>query len=1474
MSVHGTDRTAAGGTARLRVRAVTSAALVVAAWTVLVAVAPPASATNGHAFGFSFGAPGSGDGQLALQHYERSESTGAETAGSGVAVDAQSGDVFVADTGNHRVVEFSSTGSFVRAFGWGVADGKPEAEVCTTGCRAGISGSEPGELETPSFIAVDNACALHEPVLTGTECEALDPSAGDVYVGDTGDDLISKFTAAGQLVSGWARSGQLGEAATFATGTGNIPTGLAAGTGTVKAGSTTITNVSTSNGTFEVGQGIEAENPDGRGQVFEQGTYITAMGAGTLTVSAPPQHNGAFTLETNRRFVTGLSTTSGAFLEEQAIQGVGIPAGTHIRGAGAHVLWLGQEATAGGDGVALSAEKTGGLASPEGIAVDRAGHLWDYEWHGFESMLMFDSAGGSFAGGFSMYRDGAVPAVVQGPALGVAFDAAGDLFLGGPFGSVAETGPTGELLGFLIRASTGDSGRPPVTALTTDPSTRDFYYDEGGAVGHIVSPCTLSPDPSHGGCTPVESFGAEQLSAGGEGAGLTVDPVSHGVLVADAGADRVDVYPVALEGETGSAGEVRAVTATLRGEVNPKGTEVAKCLFEYGTGEEYGHTVPCAESASQIGSGVAPMHVHADVEDLQNDTAYHFRLVVGNSQVPRLAGEDKTFTTEPLPAVEKVTTNDVTASSARLQACVQPRGVAAEYHFEWGASTAYGNVTPAPDQAVGSGDSCVPVSVPISGLSANVTYHWRVVASNAFGSYYTPDQTFVYDTSGGGLPDGRAYEMVTPSAKNGALIGSVFLGTPPQVGEAGSTVVALSIQCFAGAQSCVGNRQNQGEPYAFTRTSSGWVTTPLAPPVSEFSTNTSWLTGAEPVTGLFSMPTAPAGEDDWYARQPDGSFVHIGPVTSPTLGALGVEGVIGTGRLVTTANLSHIVYETETVWPFDESKGVTTYEYVGSNATSPTLVGVSGGFGSTDLISTCGTEVGGSANSTHSAYGSLSRDGRIVYFVALKCGTGSGVNEGMKVPANELWARIDQSRSVLVSARSTSECESSACKTSPVGDAEFEGASTDGSRLFFTDTQQLTDRASQDPDKGDSVVTGCSQSSGAGGCNLYEYENTASEDSAEQHLVDVSAGDSSGEGPRVQGVMAISSDGTHVYFVAKGVLATMPNDLGETAQNGANNLYVYERYAAHPQGQLAFIATLPSSDEAQWRNGVEYANVTPDGRFLVFESHAALTVDDARPEGPVQVYRYDAQTGNMLRISIGQDGFNDNGNAGVADASILPAVRAITGRDPARSDPTMSHDGSYVFFMSPVGLTPQALNDIEIGTSQSRPAYAQNVYEWHEGQVSLISDGHDTSQQGGLSAVQLLGADATGANVFFGTADPLVPADTDTQRDYYDARICTPTDPCIKQAPPPSPPCLGEACHGTPAATPPLLAAPTVTFDGQGNLVPPSLAAKVQPKKKPAKCAKGKTRKHGKCVKRRAKTGKKARWTKSVARVKANRRGK
>jgi hypothetical protein len=196
---------------------------------------------------------------------------------------------------------------------------------------------------------------------------------------------------------------------------------------------------------------------------------------------------------------------------------------------------------------------------------------------------------------------------------------------------------------------------------------------------------------------------------------------------------------------------------------------------------------------------------------------------------------------------------------------------------------------------------------------------------------------------------------------------------------------------------------------------------------------------------------------------------------------------------------------------------------------------------------------------------------------------------------------------------------------------------------------------------------------------------------------------------------------------------------------------------------------------------------------------------------------------------------------------------------------SMSADGQYIFFQSADGLTPEAVDQkavgvVEGGELAGQPLYVMNVYEYHDGVVSLISDGRDITHTPSNSNVSLLGSDESGADVFFDTADQLAPQDTDDNIDIYDARV----DGGFP-APPTPLECSGEACQGQLSAAPTLLS-PGSQFQAGGN---PPLAGVAEPAPKPKgktakpkkrhKSAKGKRGKHAK--KRHLKTvrGKRAR---------------
>jgi hypothetical protein len=177
----------------------------------------------------------------------------------------------------------------------------------------------------------------------------------------------------------------------------------------------------------------------------------------------------------------------------------------------------------------------------------------------------------------------------------------------------------------------------------------------------------------------------------------------------------------------------------------------------------------------------------------------------------------------------------------------------------------------------------------------------------------------------------------------------------------------------------------------------------------------------------------------------------------------------------------------------------------------------------------------------------------------------------------------------------------------------------------------------------------------------------------------------------------------------------------------------------------------------------------------------------------------------------------------------------------------MSTDGAYVFFQSSDGLTPQALNHETIGeSSSSEERYATNVYEYHEGNVYLISDGRDV----GRKSAHLVGTGASGADVLFTTVDQLALQDTDTNTDIYDARIDGGFPVPVAPAE-----CSGDACQG-PLSPAPVLLSPGSEFQAPGAVLVPPVSkvvvkkAKAEPKRKAKPARKGKPKRAGKRSKR------------------------
>ncbi|MEW5827709.1 MAG: hypothetical protein AB1846_02375 [Chloroflexota bacterium] len=205
------------------------------------------------------------------------------------------------------------------------------------------------------------------------------------------------------------------------------------------------------------------------------------------------------------------------------------------------------------------------------------------------------------------------------------------------------------------------------------------------------------------------------------------------------GTDQTFTTGTVLPTVTSSAATgVSANDATLNGTVNANNASTA-VTFEYGLTIAYGSTVT-ADQSPVAGSVDTP--VSAAVGGLAPNTTYHYR-VIGQNSAGTANGGDLTFTTAKVaPAATTEAATAVSAYTATLNGTVNAFNDSTAVTFEYGLDTSYGSTVTA-DQSPLTGGVDTAVSKALSGLTANATYHYRVVAVNSTGTTYGGDMTFV-----------------------------------------------------------------------------------------------------------------------------------------------------------------------------------------------------------------------------------------------------------------------------------------------------------------------------------------------------------------------------------------------------------------------------------------------------------------------------------------------------------------------------------------------------------------------------------------------------------------------------------------------------------------------------------------------------------------------------------------------------------
>lgn len=858
-------------------------------------------------------------------------------------------------------------------------------------------------------------------------------------------------------------------------------------------------------------------------------------------------------------------------------------------------------------------------------------------------------------------------------------------------------------------------------------------------------------------------------------------------------------------------------TATLNAEVNPDQIETTY-RFEYGESTEYGQEIP--EGGADIGKGAIPVSVSAPLTGLKLGVTYHFRVTAENA-FKTTTGPDQTFTTIP-PALVTSYAGRVSATEATLNATINPLGNDTTYYFQYGTGPCAPNPgactdTPAPPgEDVGSGEEAISKSLELTELQPDTTYHYRVIAHNSLGETQESEHTLTTQKpqQAFALPDERAWEMVTPPDKGSAAVESLTReGGVILASESGDELTYVVGSALGEAE---GNRSPELQQILSTRGVASWSSQDIATPSSKAKGIT---TGQAPEYQFFT-PDFSLALDEPFGTEPapplapgvtqatpyvrDNASKLFMPLISE---ANTPPGTIFGGRVhfqSATADLKHIVLSSG-VALLGSGSSPGLYEW---NQGSLALVSVLPGASLAHE-----PELGLQGRVVHNA---ISSDGsRVIWMNKEDLGTRGG-HLYLRDTVNGKTIQLDAAQGVAEPSK---------------GSALFQGANPDGSRVFFTDRQRLTADSTAETGQG------------VGKPDLYECEIVQSEGGLTCRLKDLTIDPAEGEHAAVQGlVLGMDEAGSTLYFLAQGVLASNAGTSGQRPAPASDNLYEL-RYDG-TEWSTTFIAGLSATDSPQWEGNsladpaFLTARVSPSGRYLAFMSAASLTGYDNADVSPEakgardeEVYLYDSAAADLRCVSCNPSGARP---AGVLDqnesgeglgllvdrrqiwqehwlAGNIPGWTAQSLTGALFQSRYLSNDGR-LFFNSPDELVPAAKNHKE-NVYEYEPSGIGNCESRTGGCISLLNTGTSDRESAFIEATP------SGSNAFFLTESNLLPQDTDTAFDIYDARICSAEAPC--QTVPPSPVGACEAAETCRPAAPPATAAGgaggSAAFSGPSN---------------------------------------------------------
>ena len=714
------------------------------------------------------------------------------------------------------------------------------------------------------------------------------------------------------------------------------------------------------------------------------------------------------------------------------------------------------------------------------------------------------------------------------------------------------------------------------------------------------------------------------------------------------------------------------------------------------------------------------------------------------------------------------------------------------------------------------------------------------------------------------LPDGRAWELVSPQNKHGASlkgIGVTGNGGYVQAAEDGSALVYSASGPIT--ETTPANRAPESQTVISRRGATAWSTESITTPRQKVPVG--YLGGQNGTEFRFFSPDlkaallepgigateanepslsaeVPTNETTLYRRDLTKSAGECEPVPSGCYTALvsSLNDTAGShfGAKVhvdsATADASHVVLSSD-VPLTSEATGEAPeflYEWEGTGSPGGALKLVSA-FPAGEAAEGEDIRLGGEGF----PYGGVMR--------------GAISNTGTRVVWSTTSGAINSPGRLYV--RDTQVGETFRVDTAKgvaqpeTAGARFVGASPEGTKIFFTDSHKLTPNATAEVGEaeeaeqqlGDLYVCEVGAVAGKLGCAT---------------LTDLTAGvAAANESALVQGVMGFSEHGADVYYVADGVLAPpagrgncVPLQTQTEHARSACNVYV-QHFNGTSWESPRYVTSLTSEDEPDWQPnqsvgalGAVTSSVSSTGQYLAFMSNSPLTGYnnvDKNPEAhgarDEEVFLFDAKAGHIVCPSCNPtgaqpSGFFDQTNSGEGINPVVDRPGIWTGRWLAANVPGWTprsaaaalyqsrylSENGRLFFNSPANLVPAATNG------------RNDVYEYEPegvgsctsptGCVSLISSGSSHQESA------FLDASVGGSDVFFLTAERLVPTlDTDNAFDVYDARICTGASPCITPSEVTPAKCTAEpseaTCKEASATAPALPPAPASSTSGPGN---------------------------------------------------------